>query len=371
MRILLMGAVPSVDLERHTSVSDRLMATGGNVGNQLIGYGALKTIKYTSISCDYSAGPDSVNENFDKIVIPAANFINSNSDFSGWANFLEATRLPIVVMGLGAQASTTNNPKISLKPGTTKFINLLSQRCHTLGVRGEFTAEVLYRMGINNTQVIGCPSYYIGPEEIPVKTKETIRLDNSVVIHCSRDVIGHSSDPVKMHQLVNGLYREASKIDATFIAQTEKEEMLLATDIDSTVRADAVRAILDSLSINEEVEMVTNWLERRMRVFWNVEEWIGTLRAASFVIGTRIHGTIAAMHAGVPAICLAHDSRTKELCDFLSIPMVEIEKIGDFQLQYLRDQYDPSSLNLKRRRLMDLYEYFLIRNGLVPAIRGG
>ena len=49
--------------------------------------------------------------------------------------------------------------------------------------------------------------------------------------------------------------------------------------------------------------------------------WIEELSAYDFAYGTRIHGNIAALLAGTPAVVLAHDSRTLELCRSLRHPL--------------------------------------------------
>lgn len=45
-----------------------------------------------------------------------------------------------------------------------------------------------------------------------------------------------------------------------------------------------------------------------------------------FVLGTRIHGTIMAMHLNIPCLCLAIDSRTLELCQIHKLPHVNYMK---------------------------------------------
>jgi hypothetical protein len=46
----------------------------------------------------------------------------------------------------------------------------------------------------------------------------------------------------------------------------------------------------------------------RMRMFLDGWTWIDFLTTQDFVFGTRFHGTVAALLAGVPAILLTHDS---------------------------------------------------------------
>ena len=57
-----------------------------------------------------------------------------------------------------------------------------------------------------------------------------------------------------------------------------------------------------------------------MRFFLDPPPWFAFLAGRDFAFGSRIHGTIAALIAGTPAVVLAHDSRTLELARYFDIP---------------------------------------------------
>ena len=52
--------------------------------------------------------------------------------------------------------------------------------------------------------------------------------------------------------------------------------------------------------------------EDRIRFPVEAWTWLEYLRDFDFATGTRLHGNVAALLAGVPAVLLAHDSRTLE-----------------------------------------------------------
>ena len=60
--------------------------------------------------------------------------------------------------------------------------------------------------------------------------------------------------------------------------------------------------------------------EDKVRFFLDPPPWFAFLAARDFAFGSRIHGTIAALIAGTPAVVLAHDSRTLELARYFDIP---------------------------------------------------
>jgi len=58
----------------------------------------------------------------------------------------------------------------------------------------------------------------------------------------------------------------------------------------------------------------------RTRFFLDPTTWFDHLAQYDFSFGTRIHGNIAALLAGTPALLVAHDARTLELAQFHEIP---------------------------------------------------
>lgn len=67
------------------------------------------------------------------------------------------------------------------------------------------------------------------------------------------------------------------------------------------------------------------------KVYFNLNDWaeLYSKENISFAFGTRFHGNMVAMHNGIPALWVTHDSRTKELTDFLHLPCVPLEIINN------------------------------------------
>ena len=65
------------------------------------------------------------------------------------------------------------------------------------------------------------------------------------------------------------------------------------------------------------------------KVYFNLNDWaeLYSKENISFAFGTRFHGNMVAMHNGIPALWVTHDSRTKKLTDFLHLPCVPLEII--------------------------------------------
>jgi len=370
MRVFLLGATPSFDQAQHVTPEQRLAATGHNSGNQIIAAGLLNLIDFSALSWDHAKGPEYVNANYDMIVIAAANFLHAGFDFGGMAAFIERTSLPVVMVGVGAQAPDAESIAIDLPAGTVRLMKVVSERSHTIGVRGDFTARVLRGIGIDNVQVVGCPSYYMNGAAGFALRNDPFDAQSPIAVHASRDVIRHSYSPPAMRAAVARLYAEAMRRKGAFIAQTEREEIAIAEGQDVAVNAARLAAELRLLGVGDPDE---SWLSSGMRVFWDVAPWIYALRGYSLCVGTRIHGTIAALHAGTPAVCITHDSRTLEMCQFLGIPYIQVQDFDGIELQRLRSIIDERKINKNYHDLFKKYINFLENNGVkaIPSVIHG
>jgi hypothetical protein len=70
------------------------------------------------------------------------------------------------------------------------------------------------------------------------------------------------------------------------------------------------------------------WCRRNMLCFGSAESWMKWLQRHDFVVGPRFHGIMLAIQAGVPAGCIAHDSRTLELCQTMALPVVHYKDVA-------------------------------------------
>jgi hypothetical protein len=363
MRIFLMGANPAFDTHSVTSPAARRQKTGGNSGNQVIAYGLLKGLSYNTVSWDGSLSPSRVNELFDVIVIAAANFLFPNFDFTQMADFIEATDLPCVMVGVGAQ-SNDYNVNLPLKPGTVRLMQIVSERSKLIGARGPFSAEVLANIGVKNVQVTGCPSYYMSGLPTLSIDKPALPKHPKVSINLSRDVIPHSFDPLKMKDVIRGIAGEAIRFDGEFVAQTELDEIVLSEGKETPESDEALARAFEFFKGISSDDAVRIWLRNNMRVYWSVDKWLAHARQLDFVVGQRFHGNMVAIQAHKPAMFVCHDSRTTEMCEFLGLPFLQIREIGNVNFFELYDRVDVDKLSATYKRLYPLYKSFLESNGL-------
>jgi hypothetical protein len=337
MKILVLGANAGIDLARFRTPQERFEATGRNSGNQIIAYGLLQALRYKEVSWDYSRGPEAIDRDFDMILVAAANFLHVGFDFGWLADLIEKTKLPCAVFGLGAQ-SNDFNPRLKLKPGTIKLASVLADRCPRLGVRGEFTAEVLGALGIKNVQIMGCPSYYLAGSPTRHIQKGNFPTNPRIAINLSRDVISHSFSESDMRKTIGALVRNAIEFRADYILQTELDEMHLCDHDLSSLDSELVARAARHYSSYADTALVGSWLSKHAKVFFEPAKWIAAMKEYDFSVGQRFHGNLCAIRAGTPAMFVCHDSRTTEMCKFLGLPMVDIrdEYAGDIRALFER-----------------------------------
>jgi Polysaccharide pyruvyl transferase len=366
MNIFLLGATPNIASAMDAAPIVKLGKTGGNTGNQIIAHALLGQLEYGEVSWQHSINPHAVKERFDTIVIAAANFLFRSFDFGGMADYIEKADLPVAIVGLGAQSSNYD-PNIELHPGTERFVKVIAERAVKIGVRGPYTQEVLARRGVHNVTVTGCPSYYMGGAPILQLNKREFSTVRKVSVNASRDVVSHAFDSEKMAKVVREIYRQGILLEADFIAQSEHAEIILADGS----RAEFGRALSDLAKYLQGVaedERVRNWASDHVRVFFDVDRWIDAIREYDFVFGNRFHGNMIALQHGVAACVICHDTRTEDMCKFLSMPHVNIVDIDTINVEELYDRVDTAALAQRYATLFPQYMTFLRQNGLTPKV---
>jgi hypothetical protein len=351
------------------SLSQGLELTGANTGNLFIGHGLFHGLEcaHKAFHPGFGAIPaERLHEHFDMLFVPASNFVGNGVDLTAHADYFARTRVPIFCFGLGSQLRPGEAP--SLKPGTERLLHLLAERGGSIGVRGAFTAEVLWRMGIRNTSIVGCPSLLgLRPAALERLAGATPSLDK-VALNLSNNVRRHALNPDAMRASENGLFQRLLGENAFYVLQNERPEMELLSAMaagDSAKVASAVQRIAEIFEVSASREDMKAFLDRRIRMFFAVDDWVGCMETMSLSIGSRFHGNIAALLAGTPSLCLVHDMRTRELCELLRLPHLILDRrISSEEILEKALDVDQAPFVAQLPRLMMEWSLFLARNGL-------
>jgi hypothetical protein len=343
-----------------TTIERNLIAT--NAGNLVFLDAAWKLLSApgVEITADRLAvGPadaDRINERYDVYVIALANAFRNSYEpaLSRMTQLLRRLRIPVVVLGVGAQG-TVDYDFGAIKPierTVRAFMDAVLDRSPSIGVRGEGTRHYLEGLGYRDVDVIGCPSMFMWGDALRVERKVPA-LDEQ-----SRVVITISPYRTAMGPMALDALARYPRL--TYVAQDLGTLRLLAdgTPLDGGT-PDAALPVHPGHPF---------FREGRARAYIEPWSWIDDLRHADFVFGTRIHGGIASLLAGTPATVLAHDSRTLELARHFAIPHRLLRDVqGACDPAGLYEEADLGALHAGHGERFATFTGFLGRMGLDHA----
>ena len=299
-------------LESNTNEIDALELAGGNTGNLVFNDAAKKEFKHVSSLFIHDA---IASEFYGRSVIGLSNsilFTNGTSRpvmrlFDTYANNFGGQ---LTILGLGSQSSFPEQTPEQLVE-TLSFQEIttfrkLAAKSHSIGIRGEFTARCLDAMGIRNYQIIGCPSIYLQESYEHMKTVKPC-LENPLVTFTRNQ----STVPYKKCDFV--LMQLGAMLNAGWCMQTlaeYPEDLIANSELDPAIK---------------------EWVKKKRNIFFNCKDWKEWLQKNhfTFCFGSRFHGNMMAFQNGIPTLWVNHDSRTKELLEFLHLPYVDSSCVTD------------------------------------------
>lgn len=340
---------------------------GTNAGNMLFYTASWRTLltDATELTADgYSVERRSpareaarINRDHDRFVIPLANAFRSSfvPQLDRLTDVIRRLDVPVTVLGVGAQFGLRGgleDAPAELRSSVTGFVSAVLDRSPSIGVRGESTRAFLLDLGFADDQidVIGCPSLYGygGDGGLTVRPDLTERSRLAVTyspylrdvgpfVHDVTSAYPHSYVvPQTVEALALMLWGEPTRFAA--------KEDLPESPSHPLYKAD------------------------RMRFFVDATTWIDTLRDRELVVGTRIHGTIAGLLAGVPSILIAHDSRTRELAEFHSIPYRTKAALRRPDVVRWNEEADFAAFTTAHAHNRATFRAFLERHGLAHTL---
>lgn len=335
------------------SLEEKLKIAVNNTGNYFYEHAVSNQIDGIEIidSLDLFIEPDSI------LVLSMSNFISPFTDLGDFALDIEKKKFSKVIMiGAGAQAYDYSE-KIILKDGTKNFLSLISERSNSIGVRGQYTAEILNQFGYKNIDIIGCPSIFMNCDpDFQVATNIPFR--NDLASSFNFTPVGFFRD--KISELIAfGILNCHS-----FVAQSETD--LLGLYSDSAVHKNNLDFFFSYYS-NPKISasIAHEWFKLNTHWFFNLNDWFNFSSKLNFSIGSRFHGNMASILHGIPALNLTFDTRTRELCEYLNLPFMHLSDFdSNMSLSFLYEYADFSFFNSTYLLKYTNYHNFLIKNNL-------
>lgn len=351
---------PRLENYAFRSTDELFRQTGYNTGNIIHEGGLCRIVNSIPIkTLPTTLGTDTI------LVMSPANQLGEHTDNSGWAKQLRNSSRPICVVGLGAQSDIDFSiPK--LKKGTLDWISAILENAPSHGVpnislRGFFTEEVLSKHGFKDIGcVTGCHSFFINPiYDLGRKVANKFKRPKRIAVAAGGYWIHH------MRNIERNLVRLVSETNGSYIGQSELNMLKLCRNEFDQIDPPKKDIIKDYLFQNFSQLEVEDWIKVHGKVFFNIDAWMEHLKRFDFVIGSRIHGIIIALQAGIPAMCIAIDSRTRELCEVMKIPYLRPSNLPDpLTLDDIARifKFDPEEFDRNRQMLARRLEMFLENN---------
>lgn len=327
------------DFPAFATAAEVMAVTGGNTGNVAFVEAIQKLIGGQSRHLGLELPAAGLLDQVEAVVICCANQVGAHCDIGCLVPLLEAWDKPLVLIGLGAQASSAREmPEVP--EGTVTFLRACSERRPTaaanISVRGEFSRQCLANLGIESV-VTGCPSGLLSPDAClgtGIATRVQQLRDAAVKLKLAI-AAGNPWDAGNM-DLELRLLRLADEFDGDYIIQHPENLLKVMMDPEQAPLDDVGQVLLDRYAPSfGEATAARRWLRRHGAVHINTGSWMAYLRRCDGVLGMRFHGVALGVQAGIPGLVITIDSRTEELAEQAGIPWIAAEQASQLNQEEL------------------------------------
>lgn len=325
---------------------DTLRALGANSGNLVFQYACTLMVDAPKTHIGMTETPYgdvAAVQATKKMIVPAANHLRADSDWTGLNNFLAGINKPLIVMGLGAQSPKIGGASETLEvlrgnKGVVRMIDILRERAEFVTVRGDYTKTICHEMGLHDVHVLGCPSATINPDP---HLGRNMQAKLEAVRDGGRDGGRDSATPPRIavtaaapfeiredppkRDVERQLFKWVSQTDGLYVQQSGGIDAMRATNGRWYEMARGARASITKV-MAPDIEPLDAWayMAKGGRFYISARHWRDEMRDMDLCIGTRLHGNMAAIAAGTPGIIIAHDSRTGELGQTMHLPRLDL-----------------------------------------------
>lgn len=359
------------------------MLTGGNTGNMTYCHAIKLLTGEDEITEGWSFSLESMSLPPDSNIgiLPLANQIGPHVDMSDSADALKKMTIPFVGVGLGAQIEfdkegnqLINN--FSVPSGSLRWLEELASKAPSnypnISLRGNTTLKVMEKFGLaSSCEVLGCPTLYLNTSD---KDLGGTLLRNNEKREKICYVAGHSywDKTAEIEQLILSILVNSKSFGKDIVYQSDVRILQLAKGEINSI-SDKNLAVMARHFLNDQkYNLSLRELGKHITYFYDVVEWMEYYKNYDFVIGPRIHGVMLALQAGVPALCIAVDCRTEELCEIMQVPYI---KFTDFPKNLTKKDldlvnlvgFDPVAFNANRSFLAKKTLTFMLNNRIRPS----
>ena len=365
--IILGMGIPDEVHKTFSNTEDLLNFLGGNVGNLAFHEAIINYIGPNLKKLWWGSSSQKINSNGDVAIIPCANHLRQNFSCRNVNQSFKDVTIPLVAVGLGSDGPIDSEKETDISDDIKELVSIIAEHAPSespnITLRSPDALKIMSRLGLQDAcTVLGCPSLFISPEKkLGEKIINNLKEIKNIVILAGNSSWSYLS-PLenKLTKLIsdNGAYLIQHPLNMIKLARTKFSEL---TDEEIS----KIKKFSCHYMNNEEF---FGFVNKKCITFFSLNPWLEYYRNFDFVVGARIHGTILALQMGIPALCIAHDKRTLEMCKFMNIPFVKYSDIIDmnitneFLLDTFRAIFNENEFDEKRMDLARGHQKFFTDN---------
>lgn len=320
---------------------DNYSILGDNTGNEAFISSISKIIEVDRLERRLLRGNGSDLDNYDSFITSDLIWIRQNTDAPESIKSLldRFPDKPVVAISLGLQ-SNVYQPDFQLSKDMIHTLERMNERA-TIAVRGAYTAEILSKNGIKNFDIVGCPSVY----QLPLYQKNYAPLLASKTVQSATSNFRTFYEPLK----------------------AKEEEILLYFSQNCTGFVEQTQLDFDRIKIesSENHRKIDTWLKNNRAYFFEASDWVSYCKNFDFSLGSRFHGNVMSVLAGVRALFLTTDTRTAELTEFFGVPSLPVSQFDPAKsIQEYYDMADYSKFISSFHGKISNFCVFLAKNKL-------
>lgn len=262
-------------------------------------------------------------------VLRGSTYLNRDFDFGKAIRTIESIDGPVATVGLGAQSPGDDPEFLDDVPMARRFVEILAERSTSISARGEFSAQVLERLGAPSIRVTGCPSLFHGLRPPVVAVPESLRSEDRRLgvslktgVRRTRFCRNVGATLRKHNRALQFALRSAAEV-VMFEQGNVREHTVADATQPMESRLAAASEILDRFPSDTSllpVDLVEHMVSVR-----SVDDWLHRARQLDALIGFRFHGNMAALAQGIPCYYWVYDSRLGEFCRLYRLPHQAVE----------------------------------------------
>ncbi|MFC0253168.1 alginate O-acetyltransferase AlgX-related protein [Massilia consociata] len=343
--------------------------SGANTGNFVFCHAISRILEVGPHSNPWGADLSHLKPESDRLVVPLANWLGPHVDLGKLAETFRTVPIPMVGVGLGAQAPISGIDIDAIPEGSWEWLRVVSGKSASdrpnISLRGQATFDAIAKKGLAEKCVVtGCPSNFINPsiqlgKDIRKKWKSRgLRRVAVTAGTPSNRLPALEQSLISLVESTQGIYVCQAPLDMLRLFKGEFDK--LTKDSLAAHKAYLLPALTD--------DEFKNWFRTWAYAYTSVPEWLTQMNQYDVVVGTRIHGVMAGIQGGVPSICICIDSRTLELCQTMKIPHVDVRDYKDGitldQIAMILESWNAEEYDANRRVLAKRFHQFFRDNDL-------